>query len=330
MKLLILGGTEFVGRAATEEALARGWDVTVFHRGNHAPPPGVTALHGDRLDDLSALTEAVRDGAAWDAVLDTWSGHPRAVRQAADLLADHAGRYVYVSSRSVYAVSPPDQAEDGPLVEPGDEGYAHVKRAGELAAEAAFGADRTVLVRAGLILGPGENIGRLPWWLNRVARGGPVLAPGPYDLPLQYIDARDMAVWMLDAVEAGLAGPYHLVSPQGHTTMGELLESCVRTIGSTTAELRWVEPELILSHGVEPWLHLPVWVPPGEVHDMVHRVDVSKALATGLSCRPVADTVADTWAWLNTLGGVAPQRSDRPVVGLDPEIEAKVLAAQGG
>ncbi|MGW7413641.1 NAD-dependent epimerase/dehydratase family protein [Streptomyces sp. NPDC054863] len=330
MKLLILGGTEFVGRAVTEDAVARGWDVTVFHRGNHAPPPGVTALHGDRLGDLSALADAVRDGAAWDAVLDTWSGHPRAVQQAADLLADHAGRYVYVSSRSVYvSPAPAHQTEDGPVVEPGEEGYAHVKRAGELAAVAAFGADRTVLARAGLILGPGENIGRLPWWLNRVARGGPVLAPGPHDLPLQYIDARDMAAWMLDAVEAGLSGAYHLISPEGHTTMGELLESCVRVAGSTTAELRWAQPEVILSHGIDPWLQLPVWVPPGEDHDAIHRADVSKALATGLSCRPVAETVADTWAWLNTLGGVAPQRSDRPVVGLDPEEEAKVLAAMG-
>ncbi|MFJ6694783.1 NAD-dependent epimerase/dehydratase family protein [Streptomyces sp. NPDC091272] len=328
MKLLILGGTEFVGRAATEDALARGWEVTVFHRGEHAPPPGVTALHGDRLGDLSALEDTVRDGARWDAVLDTWSGDPRAVRHSAALLAEHAARYVYVSSRSVYAhPCPPHQAEDGPLVDPGDEGYAQVKRAGEVAAEEAFGADRTVLVRAGLIIGPGENIGRLPWWLNRVARGGPVLAPGPQELPLQYIDARDMAVWMLDAMESGLSGPYLLVSPEGHTTTGELLAACVRVAGARSVELRWAAPELILAHGVEPWTQLPVWVPPGEDHDTIHRADVSKALATGLSCRPVAETVADTWAWLNTLGRVAPQRADRPVVGLDPDVEAKVLAA---
>jgi nucleoside-diphosphate-sugar epimerase len=331
MKLLILGGTEFVGRAATEEALARGWDVTVFHRGNHAPPPGVHALHGDRLGDLSALADAVRDGARWDAVLDTWSAVPGAVRQAAQLLAPHAGRYVYVSSVSVYeGALPAGHDEDAAPVEPGDEGYAHMKRGGELAAVEAFGADRTVLARAGLILGPGENIGRLPWWLNRIARGGPVLAPGPRELPLQYIDARDLAVWMLDAVETGLSGPYNLVSPAGHTTMGELLDSCVRATGSSTAELRWAEPELILSYGIQPWLQLPVWIPPGEDHDTVHGTDVAKALATGLGCRPVAETVADTWAWLGTLGGVAPQRSDRPVVGLDPETEAKVLAALGG
>ncbi|MCX5203406.1 NAD-dependent epimerase/dehydratase family protein [Streptomyces sp. NBC_00237] len=330
MKLLILGGTEFVGRAVTEDALARGWDVTVFHRGNHAPPPGVTALHGDRVGDLSALADAVRDGARWDVVLDTWSGAPAAVREAAQLLADHADRYVYVSSRSVYADPvPAHQAEDGVLVEPGDEGYAHVKRGGEKAAVEVFGEDRCVLVRAGLIVGPGENIGRLPWWLNRIALGGPVLAPGPRDLPLQYIDARDLAVWMLDAAEQGLSGPYNLISPQGHATMGELLDSCVRATGATGVELRWAEPELILSHGIVPWMDLPVWVPPGEDHDAIHRADVTKAVASGLRCRPVAETVADTWAWLGTLGGVAPQRTDRPVVGLAPDIEAKVLAALG-
>jgi nucleoside-diphosphate-sugar epimerase len=328
LKLLVLGGTEFVGRAVTEDALARGWDVTVFHRGTHAPPSGVRALHGDRLGDLAALTGAVRDGARWDAVLDTWSGTPAAVRETAALLAGHAGRYVYVSSGSVYAhPAPAGCTEEAALVEPGDEGYPHMKRGGELAAVEAFGTDRTVLARAGLVLGPGENIGRLPWWLNRVARGGPVLAPGPHDLPIQLIDARDLAAWMLDAVRGALHGAYNLVSPTGHATMGELLDSCVRVTGSTTAELRWTEPGLILAHGIRPWTDLPVWIPPGEDHDAVHRADVAKALAAGLRCRPVARTVADTWEWLSALGGVAPQRTDRPVVGLDPGAEAEVLAA---
>ncbi|MFD3517541.1 NAD-dependent epimerase/dehydratase family protein [Streptomyces sp. NPDC058657] len=331
MKLLILGGTEFVGRAVTEDALARGWDVTVFHRGNHAPPPGVHALHGDRHGDLAALAGATAGGARWDAVLDTWSGAPTAVLRSAALLAPYAGRYVYVSSASVYTGPlPAGHDEDCALVEPGDEGYAHMKRGGELAATEVFGEDRTVLARAGLILGPGENIGRLPWWLNRIARGGPVLAPGPRDLPLQYIDARDLARWMLDAAESGLAGPYNLVSPPGHTTMGALLDSCVRATGSRTAELIWAEPELIVSYGIQPWLQLPVWIPPGADHDTVHRAGVDKALAAGLGCRPADETVADTWAWLRTLGGVAPQRADRPVVGLDPRTEAKVLAALVG
>ncbi|MFI6641331.1 NAD-dependent epimerase/dehydratase family protein [Streptomyces sp. NPDC050504] len=325
MKLLILGGTEFVGRAVLDEALARGADVTVFHRGRHAPPAGVAALHGDRTapDGLAALAQAPGE---WDVVVDTWSSDPAAVREAAALLAGRAGHYAYVSSRSVYAYpSAPGLSETGPLVEPGDEGYAQVKRAGELAAAAEFGEDRTLLVRAGLIIGPGENIGRLPWWLNRIARGGPVLAPGPRDLPLQYIDVRDLASWTLDAAERGLSGPYNLVSPSGHTTMGELLDACVRATGSD-AELRWTDQETILAAGIEPWSDLPIWLPEGELHETMHCGDVAKALAAGLRCRPFAETAADTWAWLQELGGAAPQRPDRPVVGLDPQREAELLA----
>ncbi|MFF2061064.1 NAD-dependent epimerase/dehydratase family protein [Streptomyces sp. NPDC058200] len=326
MRLLILGGTEFVGRAVTEAALARGWQVTVFHRGRHEAPAGVTSLLGDRTapDGLAALADG-----EWDAVVDTWSAAPAAVHAAARLLADRAGRYAYISSRSVYRYpSPAGLPEDGPLVEgasaeAGQISYPLDKRGGELAAEAVFGG-RALLVRAGLILGPGENIGRLPWWLGRIAKGGPVLAPGPRDNPLQYIDARDLAEWTLDAVRDGLGGAYNLVSPAGHTTMGELLEACVRVTGSG-AELRWTAPEPILDAGIEPWTDLPVWLPPGELHAAMHRGDVSKALAAGLRCRPVARTVADTWAWLLSIGGEAPQRPDRPPVGLAPELEAKVL-----
>ncbi|WP_455353357.1 NAD-dependent epimerase/dehydratase family protein [Streptomyces sp. SYSU K217416] len=327
MKLLMLGGTEFVGRAVTEEALARGWDVTVFHRGHHQPPPGVSALRGDRTaaDGLAALATGT---AEWDVVVDTWSGAPSAVRDSARLLAGRAGRGVYVSSRSVYAYpTPAGLDENAPLVDgspdAGEVGYAEAKRGGELAATASFG-DRALLVRAGLILGPGENIGRLPWWLGRIARGGPVLAPGPRESGVQYIDVRDLARWTLDAAERGLAGPYNLVGPPGHTTMGELLDACVRVTGSD-AELRWTDPEVILAAGIEPWMDLPVWLPPGEQHDTMHRGDVSKALAAGLRCRTAEETVADTWTWLQGLGGVAPQRPDRPRVGLDPETEAKVL-----
>ncbi|MFI9744067.1 NAD-dependent epimerase/dehydratase family protein [Streptomyces sp. NPDC052494] len=328
MKLLILGGTEFVGRAVVEAALGRGWEVTVFHRGRHAPPAGVHSLHGDRTTGPEGLA-ALATG-SWDAVVDTWSGAPSAVRDAARLLADRVGRYAYVSSRSVYSWPPAaGLGEDGPLVEgspgDGDVPYAEAKRGGELAATDTFGAERTLHVRAGLIIGPYENIGRLPWWLGRIARGGTVLAPGPRTLPLQYIDARDLAEWTLDAVAAGLSGPYNLVSPPGHTTMGELLDACVRATGADV-ELRWAEPEALLAAGIEPWSELPVWLPPGEMYDAMHTADVSRAVAAGLRCRPVAETVADTWAWLETLGGVAPQRPDRPEVGLSPEREAEFLA----
>ncbi|HCA88262.1 MAG TPA: reductase [Streptomyces sp.] len=326
MRLLMLGGTEFVGRAVVDDALSRGWEVTVFNRGRHDPPAGVTALRGDRT--AAGAPAALRRG-EWDVVVDTWTGAPSAVRDAAESLAGRAGHYVYVSSRSVYRFpAAAGLAEDGPLVDgspdAGEVGYPEAKRGGELAATAAFG-DRALLARAGLILGPRENIGRLPWWLLRTARGGRVLAPGPYDSALQYIDARDLAAWVLDAAERGLGGPYNVVSEPGHTTMGELLETCARVTGGG-AELRWTDPEPILAAGVEPWEQLPIWLPPGEVYDTLHRGDVSKALAAGLSCRPVAETVADTWAWLRQLDGPPPQRPDRDPVGLDPETERKLLA----
>ncbi|MFG2130529.1 NAD-dependent epimerase/dehydratase family protein [Streptomyces sp. NPDC048751] len=334
MRLLVLGGTEFAGRAVVEAALGRGWDVTVFNRGRHDPVPGARTLTGDRTspDGLAALADGEDE---WDAVVDTWSAEPVAVHRTARLLRGRARRYVYVSSRSVYTWAPPaGYTEEAPLVEGAEPDAGHTdyyrdKRGGELAAVAAFGADHSVLVRAGLILGPYENVGRLPWWLNRIARGGPVLAPGPRDLPLQYVDVRDLAGWILGAVEGELNGPYNLTSPQGHATMGELLDACLRVTGSA-AELRWVAPEVILDAGIEPWTHLPVWVPPGsDMHDALHSADVSRAVATGLSCRPVEETAADTWTWLQNIGGTAPQRPDRTRESLDAETEAKVLASLG-
>ncbi|MER6425548.1 SDR family oxidoreductase [Streptomyces sp. NPDC001137] len=328
MRLLVLGGTEFAGRAVVEAALGRGWKVTVFNRGRHEVPSGVRALQGDRTapDGLAALAEG-----EWDAVVDTWSAAPRAVHGAARLLRDRVARYVYVSTCSVYAwPAPAGHTEEAPLVEgaePDAEAtdYARDKRGAEIAVVDAFGAERSVLVRAGLILGPYENIGRLPWWLGRIARGGPVLAPGPRDLPLQYIDVRDMAEWILGAVERELSGPYNMISPQGHATMGSLLDACVQVTGAA-AQLRWMEAKVILDAGIEPWTQLPVWVPAGsDMHDHLHSVDVSRAVATGLTCRPVEETVADTWAWLQEIGGTAPMRADRTSKGLDPEVEAKVL-----
>ncbi|GAA3789129.1 SDR family oxidoreductase [Streptomyces coacervatus] len=326
----MLGGTEFAGRAVVEAALGRGWEVTVLNRGLHQLPDGVRALRGDRTapDGLAALAEADGD---WDVVVDTWSAAPRAVHESARLLRGRAGRYVYVSSCSVYAwPSPAGYDESAPLVEgaePDAEAtdYARDKRGAEIAVVDAFGTERSVLVRAGLILGPYENIGRLPWWLGRIARGGPVLAPGPRELPLQYVDVRDMAEWILGAAERELSGPYNLVSPQGHATMGALLDACVDVTGSH-AELRWVDPEVVLDAGIAPWTQLPVWVPVGsDMHDSLHSGDVSRAVETGLTCRPVEETVADTWAWLQGIGGTAPVRAGRPPVGLDPVVEAKVL-----
>jgi 2'-hydroxyisoflavone reductase len=321
MRLLILGGSGFVGRAVAEEAVARGDDVTVFNRGQRGTPPGVRVLYGDRLapDGLAALNI----DQSWDAVVDTWSAGAGPIGRTARLLSGRAGYYAYVSSRSVYlwGASMP-LTERTALSDPRDTGYAGDKLRGEIAAQTFEGP--VLLARAGLILGPHEDVGRLPWWLNRLARGGPTLAPGPRVLPLQYIDARDLAIFLLNAAVSALTGPYNLVSEPGHTTMGELLEIGNEVTGNR-AQLRWTDPAVIKAAGIEPWTQLPIWFPPGPDHDFLHRADVSKAVGAGLRCRPVYDTVADTWQWMRSLPGDAPLRADRSPVGLDPAVEAKVL-----
>jgi nucleoside-diphosphate-sugar epimerase len=328
MRLLVLGGTGFVGGAVVAEALRRGWSVTMLNRGLHGTvPPGVSLVRGDRTrpDALDAL-----DG-DWDVVVDTWDGAPVAVLRSARALEGRTPYYIYVSSRSVYQ-EPVDLGidETWPTVpaaaDLADGSYAELKAGGERAATEVFG-DRALLARSGLILGPGEDIGRLPWWLGRIARGGPVLAPGPADLPLQYIDARDLAAWLLDQAGPRTGGPVNVVSRTGHTTMGEVLAACVAATGSD-AELRWLDPEPILAAGIIPWNDLPIWIPPGHDYRWLHEADVGRAYATGLHCRPMAETVEDTWRWLQEVGGV-PARAGRPArttVGLDPEREAALLA----
>ncbi|MEU4238406.1 NAD-dependent epimerase/dehydratase family protein [Actinoplanes sp. NPDC026619] len=321
MRLLILGGSGFVGRAIAEEAVARGDDVTVFNRGQRGVPPGVRVLRGDRLapDGLAALNV----DQSWDAVVDTWSAGSGPVGRTARLLSGRAAHYTYVSSRSVYqwgATLP--LTELTPLADPREPGYAGDKLRGENAAEAFDGP--VLLARAGLILGPYEDVGRLPWWLSRVERGGPTLAPGPRELPLQYIDARDLAIFILNAGGAQLPGAYNLVSGAGHTTMGELLGLCNEVTGNR-ALLRWTDPSVIEAAGIEPWTQLPIWFPPGPDHEFLHQADVTKAFGAGLRCRPARDTVTDTWRWMRSLRGDVPLRADRSPVGLDPAIERKVL-----
>jgi len=322
-RVLILGGTEFVGHAFVDEALARGHEVTVLNRGSRPPRADVTTIVADRT--VAGALEPLRSG-RWDLVVDTWSWGPKAVTDAAARLSRSAEKYVYVSSRSVHDYPSAAYArEDAPVVEASAEetdysDYARAKRGGELGALAGFG-DRALLLRPGLIIGPHENIGRLPWWLTRVARGGPVVAPGPAEAAIQYVDARDLAAFGLDT---DATGPINVVSPPDVTTMRHLLEACLAATGSD-AELRWFTPEQLEAAGVEPWMELPVWIPPGPDADGMHRGDVAAALAAGLTIRPLQETVSDTWRWLRSIGGVAPQRPDRPPVGLPAEKERALL-----
>jgi nucleoside-diphosphate-sugar epimerase len=321
MRLLVLGGTEFVGHALVAEGLACGWEVTVVNRGSKAAPEGVGVLTRDRRVGLD-----LPPGREWDIVADTWSWEPRVVRDSAHELADRVARYVYVSTRSVHSHPTASLAtEDAPTVEANMDDdhfddYARAKRGAELSVLDAFG-DRAVLARPGLIIGPRENIGRLPWWLTRAVRGGDIIAPGSPESTFQHIDARDLAAFALSDVAPGA---YSLVTEPESNTMGELLSAVLEVTGST-GELRWLPEDYLLTAGVQPWMDLPVWINAGEDHATMHEAGVSKAIASGLRPRPLRETVADTWEWLQSIGGVAPQRPDRPVLGLDPDRERELL-----
>jgi len=325
--LLVLGGSGFVGPAVVLEGLARGLRVTTFHRGTGGwAHPDVDTVRGDRLDPAGLAPLRERE---WDLVIDTWSDAPRAVRDSAAALSGHAGRYVYISSESVYRPPPVPGADESTPTVDADPGaaatdYAADKRGGEIAVEQAFG-DRALLARCGLILGPREDVGRLTWWLSRMARGGEILCPGPPDLPLQYVDARDLAGFAIDAATAGHSGPFNVVSRRRHATMGSLLEACRAVAGAADAALTWVDPETIAAAGIEPWTELPIWIPPGHEFAAVHDSDVERAHAAGLRCRPVHETVSDTWSWLSGLGAAPPLRAGAAPAGLAPEREREVL-----
>jgi 2'-hydroxyisoflavone reductase len=326
--LLVLGGSSFVGRALVAEGLEGGWAVTTFNRGvtGGGPDSSARAVIGDRLrpETLERLTD--RD---WDLVVDTWSGAPRAVRDSAGALRDRADRYAYISSESVYVAPPPPGATEStstvaasPNADDGD--YAERKRGAEIALEQAF-PDRSLFARAGLILGPHENVGRLTWWLSRMARGGEVLCPGPEDMPIQYVDARDLARFVIAAAASGQTGAFNVVCRRGHATIGTLLDACLGAAGAPDAVMTWVDPDAILAAGIEPWEELPVWIPPGHEFAALHDSSVERAHHAGLQCRPVDDTVRDTWEWFRTLDITVPVRPDLPPLGIEPERERAVL-----
>jgi 2'-hydroxyisoflavone reductase len=332
MRVLVLGGTRFLGPAVVSTALARGDEVTTFTRGvSGEPPRGVTALHGDRSDP-DAL--AVLRGREFDLVVDTCGYLPSVVGEAARRLSGSAGHYAFVSTVNVYPDWPkqpvragsavydcPPDAREAPPELTDAAPYGYLKAGCERAVEAHF-PGRHTLVRAGLLVGPHDNSGRLTWWIGRIARGGRVPVPGPPEANLSFVDVRDLAGWMLDTGPAGHVGPYNATGPADMTTYGEVFEACRVATGSA-AELVWISQDAISAAGIEPWTELPLWVPSSELH--AFDVDVQPILDAGLRLRPVPDTVADTWAWQR---GVAEMPEGRdPKSGLTPDQEAALLAA---
>ncbi|MEV4465207.1 NAD-dependent epimerase/dehydratase family protein [Micromonospora echinofusca] len=329
MKVLILGGTHHVGRAFVETALERGDEVTTLNRGLSRPPAlGVQALVADRTH--TPAVAAALAGREWDAVIDTWAWAPRVVRDSSRLLSGRSAHYGYVSSRGVHRWPWPSNAdESAPLVD-GDPAsddssdYAAAKRGGELAVIETYG-ERALLARAGMILGPYEDVGRVPWWLRRLERGGRVLAPGPADAPLQYIDARDMAAWMLNCAEHGLSGAYTVTGRPGAVTIGQLLETALEVTGSD-AELVWAPDELLRREGVWLGMEFGLRYPHDPAPTGVNDADVDAVFAAGLTTRPLRDTLADTWAWLQAEGDPVPRPdAPSPDTWLDLAAERRVL-----
>jgi 2'-hydroxyisoflavone reductase len=320
MRLLVLGGTVFLGRHVSAEALRRGHDVTLFHRGLHGADLFADAEHvlGDRAGDLAALR-----GRAWDIAIDTSGYEPADVARSSAL---DIGHLVFVSTCNVYPAWPSEPVdEDSPVWADGDD-YGPKKAACEREAEAAL-PGRVASVRAGLLCGPHDNVFRLPWWVRRVAAGGDVVAPGDPDRTVQLIDARDLAFWMLDLAERGIAGAFNGTAPPGRTTMREALAAAVDATGSD-AQLQWVADDVLEAHGVEPWDELPLWLPE-TTGAGTWAVGTDRAQAAGLRCRPIAETVADTWAWLRDGGQseLDAWRADHRPRGLTAERERELLVA---
>ena len=297
MRILLLGAYRFLGRAVIDRALELGHHVTTFNRGNHPPPAGVEPIFGAR-DDVSALAQG-----AWDAVIDTSGQTPGQVERSASLLRDRAAHYTFVSTLSVYAWPPPAGVrEDAPLpplrpgADPEDaanmETYGMRKALAEAAAEAAF-PHRALLVRAGFIVGPYDLSDRFVSWLDRAQRGEPMLVPDP-DSPVQVIDVRDLAAWIIEAAERRIAGAFNVTGPDPAPTMRTLAQTIVEVTASG-AELVPVDTGRARALGIEPWTDITYWNEPADRGVML--ADITKALAAGLRFRPLAETVRDTYAW---------------------------------
>jgi 2'-hydroxyisoflavone reductase len=320
VKLLVLGGTRFLGRHAVDAALAAGHDVTIFTRGQTNPElfPDVEHLVGDRDGNLGALA-----GRTWDGAVDTSGFVPRVVRQSAEFLRDVVGRYVFVSSISVYAdfSQPVDESSavaqlDDPSCEEVLEHYGALKAACETVIDEVY-SDRGASVRAGLIVGPYDPTDRFTYWPRRLAAGGDVLAPGDPAAAVQFVDARDLAAWLVKLALAGPGGVFNATGPAEALTFAELLDRARAALGSD-ANLVWIDDQPLLDAGIEPWSELPLWLPGTDYAGMA-RADTRRARAAGLRFRPLEETVADTLAWDRTVEG------DRPT--LTHEQEQALLGA---
>jgi 2'-hydroxyisoflavone reductase len=329
MRLLVLGGTKLLGSAVVRTALEAGWQVTTLTRGLHGRPPGsVDVRIGDRTTDAGLAALGTDE---WDLCIDTSGYVPRDVRLGAQTLAGRVGRYVFVSTINVYpgwpgeAVTRDSAVSDCPLdAGPEDGDYGYLKSGCERAVLEAF-PDATIN-RSGLIFGPNDNIARVSWWVNRVARGGEVLAPGDPDQTIALIDSRDMAAWMLTAPP----GVFNVTAPTGSATFGSLLTTAREVTGSD-ARFTWVDDAALQAAGVTPWVALPLWLP-APLARTAWDIDVSTTIGSGLTNRPLVESLADVWAWVKQHGLPGPEAAERDTEReerLSPQREKDILAEFG-
>ena len=324
MHILIIGGTRFVGRHLVEAALACGHTLTLFNRGQSNPElfPQMEQIHGDRGGDLAGLQDR-----SWDVVIDTCGYVPRLVRSVAQALVGQTDRYVFISTISVYAEPYlVDMDEDAPLAQLADtrveevtgETYGGLKVLCEQAVQEVY-ADRALIIRPGLIVGPYDPTDRFTYWPHRIAQGGEVLAPGNPQQPAQIIDARDLAEWIVRSAEDNRSGVYNAVGPGYRLSMQHLLEECV-AVCNPAAQLIWIEETFLAEQGVQPWSDLPVWE--AEKDAAFSTVNNARAIAAGLTFRALADTIKETLVWDATR---PPDHEWR--AGLTRQREAEVLHA---
>jgi 2'-hydroxyisoflavone reductase len=334
VRVLVLGGSWFVGAAVVDQAVGEGHEVTVFNRGRTPArfQDAVELVHGDREDPENLAALATRG--PWDAVIDVAGAVPAVVRDSAHALAAAAERYEFVSTVSAYRDWPhepvtetstlhphdPDAAAAPPGT-PGPIAYGMLKAGCEAAIAREYAADQRLVVRPGVVLGPGEYVGRVPWWLSRMRRGGRVLAPGRPDRGIQPVDVRDLAGFLLQQIDRAGSGVFNVAPPQDRETYGGLLSACADAIGARP-DVTWVDEEWLADQGVRQWTELPLWrIPAG-----TWALDTAAASAAGLTCRPLDRTVRDVWEWLEAGGSPVPHPrwADH---GIDEDKEAALLAA---